>query len=282
MENHLFYLLFLAALFHALWNTIIKTSKDPLLGMALLQIFMGGMCLPLLFFVPLLNKEAWPFLIASILLHTLYYTSLGLAYRKGPLSVVYPVSRGLSPLFILLLTSVFLEGQISLYGKLGILLVAIGIIISSFSTTKNLGKSFTQNELAITLLIAITIAFYSMADGLGARASNSAIHYIIWLFALDSWGFLFIMFIKYGKFWKNYTKKEICMVGVGSGLAMTSYSIAIYAMSIMHFAYVSAIRETSIVLATIIGIFYLKEEYGILRIASAIIVFIGVFLIYYN
>ena len=72
MENYLFYLLFLAALFHALWNTIIKTSKDPLLGMALLQIFMGGMCLPLLFFVPLLNKEAWPFL-----------QTIELKYQKG-------------------------------------------------------------------------------------------------------------------------------------------------------------------------------------------------------
>ena len=102
-ENFLLLLVFLAAIFHAVWNAIIKKSQDPLKNMALMQLMMGSIFVPLIFFIPMPDKEAWVFLLISIIFHTAYFTLLGLAYRKGDLSVVYPIARGLAPLIIFII-----------------------------------------------------------------------------------------------------------------------------------------------------------------------------------
>ena len=278
-ENLLLLLVFLAAIFHATWNTIIKQSKDPLKNMALMQLIMGLAFLPLLFYIPIPNKEAWVFLIISIIFHTLYFTLLGLAYRSGDLSVIYPIARGLAPLIIFILMITFSNQYVSYYGGLGIILVTGGIVLNSLNQFRD---SLKRKGLAIALLVSISVVGYSIADGMGSRSSHNSLHYIVWLFALDGWFFLLFMHIKYGWFWGQFTSSDIVSVSFGSLIAVFGYGIVIYAMGFMPFAFVSAIRETSVIIAALIGVLYLKEDGKFLKIFSTIIVFSGIYLIYNN
>ena len=131
-------------------------------------------------------------------------------------------------------------------------------------------------------MVSLSVVGYSIADGIGSRVSNNPIHYIVWLFALDGWIFLLLMQITYGWYWNHFTKKDILEIGFGSLIAILGYGIVIYTMAYISFAYVSARRETSVILAALIGIFYLKESGKFFRIISAIIVFIGIYFIYQN
>src|SRR5688572_23004995 len=93
-----------AALCHASWNAIIRMRGDKLISMTLLVTASGVIALPGLLFAPVLPAGAWPFLIASALIHVGYNTFLALSYHHGELSKVYPLVRGSAPLLTLVIS----------------------------------------------------------------------------------------------------------------------------------------------------------------------------------
>jgi uncharacterized membrane protein len=44
------------------------------------------------------SADGWPFVVATIAIHALYFVLLGRAYEHGDLSLVYPIARGTGPL----------------------------------------------------------------------------------------------------------------------------------------------------------------------------------------
>src|SRR5882672_282733 len=120
-------LVLLAALMHASWNAVVKSDSDRLLSMALVMLtgtLMGLLAAPL---VPIPAASAWPYLLASMAIHTLYYFGLLGAYRHGDLSHVYPIARGLGPLLVALLAGRFVNEPLSPSEAAGVGLVSLGI-----------------------------------------------------------------------------------------------------------------------------------------------------------
>ena len=233
---------------------------------------------PLVFFVPFPSLEIWYFIIASVILHGFYRLSVIYSYKFGDLSFVYPIARGGSSLLIVILTLIVLQEHISLLGFVGILTVCIGIFLISYS--KNHKFNFSAFILAASTALLITI--YTIVDGMGVRLSENKFSYIFWLLLLNGIPLLLISIFSKEKLLSNLNTKIIAW-GIPAGvLAILSYGIVVWSMQYLEIAYVSSIRETSIVLATLMGLFILKEKKARGRILPAILVVIGITIVYFQ
>ena len=233
--------------------------------------------LPLTFTVPFPSLEAWYFLIATVIIHVIYRLNVIYSYRYGDLSYIYPISRGSSCLFVAIISILFLSSDISVSGFIGILIVCIGLFLISYS--KNL--SFNFRGFALAILTAILITAYTLIDGVGVRLSENGFSYIYWLFTLNGIPLLIIGLISKDGLRKRetYTFRS----GIAAGVfATSSYAIVVWSMQFIEIAYVSSIREISIVFATIIGMIFLSERNAKSRIIPSILIVSGISVVYFQ
>ena len=272
-----FLLILFAALCHAGWSTIVKHHNSfSIMGMTcIVEIVVFA---PLVFFVPFPSLEIWYFIIASVILHGFYRLGVIYSYKFGDLSFVYPIARGGSSLLIVILTLIVLQEHISLLGFVGILTVCIGIFFISYC--KNHKFNFSAFILAASTAILITI--YTIIDGMGVRLSENKFSYIFWLLLLNGIPLLLISIFSKEKLLSNLNAK-IIFWGIPAGiLAILSYGIVVWSMQHLEIAYVSSIRETSIVLATLMGFFILDEKKARERMLPAVLVVIGITIVYFQ
>lgn len=270
MSPLVFSVVLLAAVLHASWNALVKSGGDPYLRLAIVNLTHSIAVLPLLPFVGFPAAEAWPWLLGSVATHLLYYLFLAAGYRVGDLSHVYPIARGIAPPLVALGALLVAGEVLSLAGSAAIALVCLGIWIVA-------GRSPTSRRpLLLALGTGTMIAAYTVCDGMGARASGDVLAYIVWLFLLDGWPFALWVGLRRGpdlvatipRAWKP---------AIGGGcMSIVAYGMVIWAMSIAPLAYVSALRETSVLLAAAIGTLLLGEPFGRRRILAAGLVVIGV------
>ena len=275
--NFIFILILVSALCHAVWSAIIKSSKNPLSLMGITSVLEVTIFLPLTFTVPFPTVEVWYFLIATVIIHVFYRLNVIYSYRYGDLSYIYPISRGSSCLFVAIISILFLSSDISVAGFVGILIVCIGLFLISYS--KNLSFNFRGFALAISTAILITA--YTLVDGVGVRLSENGFSYIYWLFTLNGIPLLIIGLISKDGLRKRetYTFRS----GIAAGVfATSSYAIVVWSMQFIEIAYVSSIREISIVFAAIIGMLFLFEKNAKSRIIPAILIVGGISVVYFQ
>ena len=275
--NFIFLLIILSALCHAIWSAIIKSSKNPLSLMGITSVLEVTIFLPLTFTVPFPTLEVWYFLIATVIIHVFYRLNVIYSYRYGDLSYIYPISRGSSCLFVAIISILFLSSDISIAGFVGILIVCIGLFLISYS--KNLSFNFRGFALAISTAILITA--YTLVDGVGVRLSENGFSYIYWLFTLNGIPLLIIGLISKDGLRKRetYTFRS----GIAAGIfATSSYAIVVWSMQFIEIAYVSSIREISIVFAAIIGMLFLFEKNAKSRIIPSILIVSGISVVYFQ
>ena len=275
--NFIFILILVSALCHAVWSAIIKSSKNPLSLMGITSVLEVTIFLPLTFTVPFPTLEVWYFLIATVIIHVFYRLNVIYSYRYGDLSYIYPISRGSSCLFVAIISILFLSSDISIAGFVGILIVCIGLFLISYS--KNLSFNFRGFTLAISTAILITA--YTLVDGVGVRLSENGFSYIYWLFTLNGIPLLIIGLISKDGLRKRdtYTFRS----GIAAGVfATSSYAIVVWSMQFIEIAYVSSIREISIVFAAIIGMLFLFEKNAKSRIIPSILIVSGISVVYFQ
>ena len=275
--NFIFILILVSALCHAVWSAIIKSSKNPLSLMGITSVLEVTIFLPLTFTVPFPTLEVWYFLIATVIIHVFYRLNVIFSYRYGDLSYIYPISRGSSCLFVAIISILFLSSDISVAGFVGILIVCIGLFLISYS--KNLSFNFRGFALAISTAILITA--YTLVDGVGVRLSENGFSYIYWLFTLNGIPLLIIGLISKDGLRKRetYTFRS----GIAAGVfATSSYAIVVWSMQFIEIAYVSSIREISIVFAAIIGMLFLFEKNAKSRIIPSILIVSGISVVYFQ
>ena len=275
--NFIFILILVSALCHAVWSAIIKSSKNPLSLMGITSVLEVAIFLPLTFTVPFPTLEVWYFLIATVIIHVFYRLNVIYSYRYGDLSYIYPISRGSSCLFVAIISILFLSSDISVAGFVGILIVCIGLFLISYS--KNLSFNFRGFALAISTAILITA--YTLVDGVGVRLSENGFSYIYWLFTLNGIPLLIIGLISKDGLRKRetYTFRS----GIAAGVfATSSYAIVVWSMQFIEIAYVSSIREISIVFAAIIGMLFLFEKNAKSRIIPSILIVSGISVVYFQ
>ena len=275
--NFIFILILVSALCHAVWSAIIKSSKNPLSLMGITSVLEVTIFLPLTFTVPFPTLEVWYFLIATVIIHVFYRLNVIYSYRYGDLSYIYPISRGSSCLFVAIISILFLSSDISVAGFVGILIVCIGLFLIAYS--KNLSFNFRGFALAISTAILITA--YTLVDGVGVRLSENGFSYIYWLFTLNGIPLLIIGLISKDGLRKRetYTFRS----GIAAGVfATSSYAIVVWSMQFIEIAYVSSIREISIVFAAIIGMLFLFEKNAKSRIIPSILIVSGISVVYFQ
>ena len=275
--NFIFILILVSALCHAVWSAIIKSSKNPLSLMGITSVLEVTIFLPLTFTVPFPSLEVWYFLIATVIIHVFYRLNVIYSYRYGDLSYIYPISRGSSCLFVAIISILFLSSDISVAGFVGILIVCIGLFLISYS--KNLSFNFRGFALAISTAILITA--YTLVDGVGVRLSENGFSYIYWLFTLNGIPLLIIGLISKNGLRKTETYNFSS--GIAAGIfATSSYAIVVWSMQFIEIAYVSSIREISIVFAAIIGMVFLFERNAKSRIIPSILIVSGISVVYFQ
>ncbi|WP_075995260.1 EamA family transporter [Salaquimonas pukyongi] len=264
-------LILCAALLHALWNAMVKGAVDqPMtLGLVNLGHFLLGIVMVSLFSIP--AAESWPFLVASTVIHFFYYGFLLLAYRHGDLSQVYPLARGVAPVLVALGGWGIAGEALPLSGWIGIALVSSGIAILLIGRR----ISFHGTALFAAFMTGLIIAAYTVVDGLGVRTSQNAFGYIGWLLVLESISAVFLLT------WRRQalmqTGPRLIAVGIFGGLlSAIAYGLAIYAMSLTQLANVSAIRESSVIMAALIGVIWLGERPWKKRVIAALVVAAGI------
>jgi drug/metabolite transporter (DMT)-like permease len=268
-----FLMVLVAALVHATWNALVKTDSDRLALIRVLSFTQFALSLCLVPFVPAPAPESWPYLAASTVLSTGYMLFLNRAYQTADLSLVYPLARGVAP-FIVAVVSVGLLGeQLGRASQLAILLIGLGI--TSLALARGAASLRDWRPMVLALVTGSFIGAYTIVDGLGVRAAESAHGYMIWLtlasalliVACTSW-------LQRGR--RTRMNPRSRAVGVAAGImSYGSAWVVMWALSLAPLALVSALRETGIVFAVIIGIVFLKERVNLARLASIALTLIG-------
>ncbi len=274
LEPHLVLIVLFAALMHATWNALVKVSGDRFFTMATLMGTGTVILFPALFFVPWPSAEAWPFLLISSVLHLGYFGVLIFSYRFGDLSAVYPVARGSSPVLIALGAYLFAAQSLSMGAALGLALASGGMCLFAFE--KGLPTRHLLKPLMMALMVGGFIAAYTVVDGLGLRHSPTSFSYIAWLSFLDGIPLMAWAIIFQGDAFRTYLRKDGRKAMVGGIFSLAAYALVLYVLSIGSMAYVSALRETSVLFAVILGALTLKERFGAIRWVAAVAIVSGV------
>ncbi len=278
LELGVLFLVLFSAVLHATWNALVKAGSDRLVTIALVMFVPSLPCLAALFFLPALAAAAWPFIITSILIHSVYYASLTAAYRHGDLSLVYPIARGAAPVLVAVAAWTFAGEALNTMEAAGVLVVSAGIM--SLAWRRSAGPHDGEiKAIGFALLTGLNIALYLVADGMGVRRSGFALTYICWLFMLQGLPLLaFTLWARRGRIAASFGPN--LKQGVFGGLiAGVSYGIAIWAMGVGPMAHIVAVRETSVLIGAMIGALVLKEPFGRTRIAAAAAVACGAVLL---
>lgn len=262
-----------AALAHATWNAMLKSSRDVLFDMTLVVFAAGLVTAPFVLVVELPAPAAWPYIIASMLLHIAYYVALVGAYRAGDLSHGYPIMRGIAPLIVSLCALAWLGEAPTPSVWLGVLLICGGVLSLGF-----VGFHWRQSRVALgwALANACIIASYTLVDAAGVRVAGRAESYVVWLFTLDALPFTLMIFAIKKQKMVLYARQYWLRGLVGGGLSAAAYGIVLWAMTRAPVAAVAALRETSVIFAALIGAWLLKEGHLARRIAGAATVAAGV------
>jgi phosphonate utilization associated putative membrane protein len=268
------------ALLHASWNALIKSASDKALNTALIHGMGTLLAVPLLAVVGWPAAQAWPYVIASTLIHIGYYTALAGAYKHGDLGLTYPLMRGSAPLLVALSSQLVLGERLSLLAWLGVVTICAGVLALGLARGVQGGDELARRKaIRYALLNAGCIAAYTIVDGLGVRANGSAPSYVAALFLLDGLPYLSIVL------WRRrqrlgevraYVAQRWPVAAVGTAASLGSYGIALWAMMHAPVATVAALRETSVLFAALIGTLVLRERFGWQRAAGTVVIVTGI------
>jgi len=272
MSLTVFFAVLFAAALHATWNALVKTGFDRFRTMLILSIAQGLMGLVMILIFPIPARAAWPYLIATGLVHTAYKLFLAAAYEHGDLSRVYPIARGAAPIMVALVGLAILSDPVTLPQYGGIVLIGLGIMMMARGIWT--GREATK-LLPLALASAACTATYSILDGIGARLALSASAFTGWMFFLDGVFFSTYALIKKGPGTFNVPQRIWAIGSFAGALSLCTYWIVIWAMTVAPIQLVTALRETSVLFATLIGIVWLGEKADRSKLIAAALIVAG-------
>ena len=275
MSSSLVLIVLTAAFLHAFWNALVKGSGDKtiVLGLIALGHVVPGVAIAVL--APLPGWDALPYIIASTLLHWGYYYFLNLAYQKGDLSLVYPITRGLAPVMVALGAQIWIGESLPVLAWLGILAVSAGVMVLSQGIFKT---AVPKTSIVAAVIVATLVASYSLVDGIGVRLSDSIMGYIGWLFTAEACVALFIFKTRWARL-RLLPVKTWLLGFIGGILSATAYALVLYVKTEAPLGLVSALRETSVIFAALIGVIWFGEGPKTRRLLAGVIVGVGTVLI---
>ena len=259
-----------AAMLHATWNAFLRSGADRLWTVTVMSSAMTLVAIPFAFVFPLPLAGAWPYIVLSSCLQVGYSFFLVAAYHYGELGEVYPIVRGSVPLLVTLGGFALAGQRVALLPVVGIALVAGGIM------SLVLGKARAgTTSMLFALATGLVIATYSTVDAIGVRAADNPLSYATWICLL--YGTLLpVSFVAVrGKLTLNLRAGETWKALAGGVVSLMAYGAVIAAFSLGPVGPITALRETSVVFAALIGWLFLREVLTARRVAACAVVALG-------
>ncbi|MGZ8614165.1 MAG: EamA family transporter [Actinomycetota bacterium] len=231
-----------AALLHALWNVRLHGADDRVAAMAMSGVASGIVLVPFLVLDP--PNGLWGLLLISGVAEAVYGLALAGAYRRGELSVTYPVGRGSAPL-LATLAAVVVVGQPATPRTIAAAsLVAVGLGLLAF-------RSHRHGTLAATglaLLVGATIATYSVVDARAVREGAAPLAYLAGTLGLE--GVLMAATTRFDVVRLQESWRTGAAIALGS---VGAYALVLFAFRLAPVGQVATLREVSVVLAVLLA-----------------------------
>lgn len=275
ISNDVFFIVLLAALLNAGWNSAIKIGGDRISVMAITTLIGSGISVCALPWVAVPAAHSWGLLALSVAIHTVYHLVLPVAYRHGDLGQVYPIARGSAPLLVVL-GGLVLAGEWPGSGALvGVLLLSGGVLALGW-WGRTPGAGAERKAMGYALLTGLLIAAYTVVDALGARVSASAVGFAVFVTLLDGIATALVVLRWKGAQVFRVDRKTWMLCALAGTMQMGAYWIVVWALAHAPMGAVSALRESSVLFVALISAFLLKEGLSARRMLSAVVVFAGI------
>ena len=260
-----------AAFLHALWNLLAARSSDTEAAMGI-AMTLGPLCLvPFALLRWRLEPQVWPYVVVSSALELAYMILLAAAYRRADMSLIYPIARGMAPVFVLVAGSVLLGQHLAPVSMVGILVVGGGVVL-----VRGLGGKAALRHVALAMLIGGIVASYTLIDQQGQRYADPLV-YATLITGLPGFTLLLLVVARGGV---ARVRRAFGPSLVGAGISgVSAYTLVLAALALAPAAMVAAVRESSVVIAPAMARVVLHEQVGRDRWVGAGVVAVGVALV---
>jgi drug/metabolite transporter (DMT)-like permease len=265
-------LVLLSAILHATWNAQLKGGKDRAQFMTSMSLVVGLLALVCVPFLPMPTKGAWVCVALSAVLHIGYNLLLLQNYKRSDFGSAYPIARGISPPIVTFGAFLLMHQRPSIFAIAGVVMISAGIVF--LSTGKNkMDKFATLSALATGAVIAM----YTVVDGMGVQGSQNTLSYTAWVFASYLLMPVVLLLLRYPV---QILSTDSALRAGGAGVfSLAAYTLVLWATRYVDVAIVSALRETSVLWAIVLGRIFLGEAFTWRRTASASLICCGVTLL---
>ncbi|PZU83829.1 MAG: EamA family transporter [Shinella sp.] len=259
-----------AAILHASWNAFLRNGADRLWSVTVMSLAGTLVALPFIAWFPLPQGEAWFYILMSASLQVGYSLFLVAAYRHGELGQVYPIVRGTVPLLVTLGGFLFFGEILGTFQTIGVMLVAAGIMSLSLGKTRA-----ATSSLLFAFATGLIIACYSTVDSKGVKFVEQPAAYAMWVLFIYGM-MLAVTYAVLRKGLSIHVRSPVTWKAFGGGVvAMIAYGLVVVAYSFAPAGLVTAVRETSVVFAVLIGALFLGERLTVKRLLACLIVALG-------
>lgn len=278
-----------AAVLHVAWNIGLKTAGDPLraatIGMlaASAGIVPAGVVVWWASGAAPLPVEGVALGIASGVIEAVYFIFLAAAYRRGDLSVVYPIARGTAPLLAVAIGVGLLGERLGFGGSVGVVALLAGFLLlqrpwRAFAASRRgaSARGLLDSAIPFALATGVTIATYSAIDRVGTRLIDPVPYAaILWLTCVVML-VLWVTLAAGGDLFRH-GRADARRAAVGGWLTLGAYLCILVALSVAPLSGVAPLRESAAVFAAAWGSIRMGEaadrgEIGRRVGASALIV----------
>lgn len=259
-----------AALFHALWNLLLARAPDVESATAVALLTAEIVFAPLAVVVWRADAGVIPWLVGSGLFELAYFSLLATAYRKAPLSVVYPIARGGAPVVVLVVSVGVLGHATSAHQVIAVLMIVAGVLL-----VRGVGRA-DRSGLVFGAAIACCIAGYTLIDKHGITHAGP-VSYLELSMAVPTAAYAGAVARVKGA---GAIRAAVGVPSVVAGLAtFVAYAFVLAALERAPAASVAAVRETSVVVASALAAVVLKERVTRWRFFGACVVAGGIALV---
>ena len=269
----------MAALLHALFGALQKGRHDPWLSRGAIDASYAVMALPFaLFVVPWPEPEVWRIFAIVWGIHLVYKVLQALAYTKGSYTVVYPVVRGMGPLFTVIGAYLLFGEVFSVTQWMGVGVLLVGIFGLAAYNLRHITADRDTLPLALGLafITGLFVALYTTIDAYGIRATANPFTFLAWFFVIDGVTLPPYAYLRWRAMAERPALGPLALRGVAGGLiAFGSFGAIMLATRLDKVGEAAVLRETSTIFAAVIGYFVLKESVGPVRVALMALIALG-------
>lgn len=287
MSNAAFTLIVISAVMHALWNLLVKRSRHKTVfiwWMFVASFALFTAVLPFTseaFLLP--DRTTAALIIIGSVCYVLYHLLNGRAYQTGDLSVVYPLSQT-SMIYVPIWGMALLGERLTLIGTTGILLVIFGTLLVQMQelSLAELARPFRDLKspaVRASLSAGFIYSIGSISEKTGVR------HYTPLLFTY----FLVLCMLllmtmnlvrpKYRVLIREELEANWRLILWSGPIVMASFLTFRYGLNLAPVGYAVPVRQVSIMIGVVIGIMFLRESFGKIRLLSALFIVAGAVLI---